>query len=78
MDDVKSFCDFLTAKGLPSRVVDVIKDQKITQSVMGTMEESDLEVIFPAMGDRLQFRPILKMFKVSSPSVRPYDYHCII
>lgn len=50
---------------VPDHIIAVIRAEKITQNVMAHMEESDLERLFPAMGDRLYFRPILKMFKVS-------------
>ncbi len=65
MDEVESFCEFLVEKGLPSHIIRVIEDERISQRVIQYMGEADLATLFPAMGDRLHFRPILEMFKVS-------------
>lgn len=64
MDAVSSFSDYLREKGLPEHIVKVIEDERITQGGVQHMDESDLATLFPAMGDRLHFRPILKMIKV--------------
>jgi len=67
MDEVEKFAAFMLEQEVSSRVVQVARQQKLTKNTIRYMRESDLEKLFPALGDQLQFRPIMEMLKVSSP-----------
>ena len=54
MADVQEFCDFLSEKGLPSHIIEVIEEAKITRRVMQYMEE-DIAALFPAMGEQFPY-----------------------
>lgn len=64
MDPVESFCEFMLEKGIPADIVQVIQRERISESSIQYMQEADLAVLFPAMGDRLHFRSIVMMLKV--------------
>jgi len=75
MDEVEKFAAFMLEQEVSSRVVQVARQQKLTKNTIRYMRESDLEKLFPALGDQLQFRPIMEMLKVSSP---PPPHYCTL
>ena len=58
--------DFLSKHGVSTEVIEVAKREKLTKRVMQYMTESDLEKVYPAVGDQLQFRPVMVKLKVSN------------
>lgn len=66
MDPVEDFEEFLFEQGLPTEMVKVASDEKLTREVMLHFRDSDLAELFPRLGDRLLFRPIMDLLKVSS------------
>ena len=45
--------------------MEVAIENKLTTGVMKYLRDSDLEKLYPALGDQLQFRQILDMLNVS-------------
>ena len=65
MEEVESFCYYLEENGLPSHIVQRCREEKLDKAVLKYKKESALAVLFPAMGDQLHFRPIIKALTVS-------------
>lgn len=64
-DPVYEFSQFLLDNNVPSRVVRMAEDERMTKDVIQYMEEKDLKTLFPCFGDQCYFRPIMEKLKVS-------------
>lgn len=62
-DEVVEFADFLLQQKVPVSVVRVAEEQKLTHAVVNLMTESDVNTLFPCMGDKLLFRSIMEMIQ---------------
>ena len=65
MDAVDTFCKYLEERGLPSQIIQKCQEERMTKKVLQYMDKDDLATLFPAMGDRLRFVPIMRALEVS-------------